>query len=267
MSREKLENTLTKLSDGSPEVPALMTHVVLGYSSLEASMDLVRAMARSGAALIEMQLPFSDPMADGPTIMNASEKALASGCKIEDCFKAAEVLCSELDIPLLFMSYFNVINRYGVERFCKRAGEIGISGMIVPDISIECQREGYWKAAKDNQLAAIPLVSPVTSDGRMRSIAEAAGDSFVYCVSTTGTTGAKKAVPAELSSYLKRVRQHFKCPLAVGFGITEPSQIRALTGTAEIAIVGSAMLRKIDEVSNSELISTVEAFTRELASA
>ncbi|MCL4128951.1 UNVERIFIED_CONTAM: hypothetical protein GTU68_051874 [Idotea baltica] len=242
-----------------------MTHVVLGYPSLEESMDIVREMAKAGASIIELQIPFSDPMADGPTIMRANESALEKGCKVADCMSAMKTLAAELETPLLFMSYFNILFSYGVEKFCKDAAEAGAAGMIVPDVPIEENQEGYWTHAKANGLAAIPLVSPITSDTRLQQIANVANDSFVYCVSMTGTTGAAEAVPAELKEYLGRVKKTFSCPVAVGFGINSVEQVRALAGIADLAIVGSAMIKKIADKSSEQYLAEVREFTAALS--
>jgi len=189
----KLKTALAKLD---VKKPALMTHVVLGYPSLEASKQLVKTMAKAGAAFIELQIPFSDPMADGPSIMRASEAALAQGVTPKDCLAAMEELAAEVDVPLIFMSYYNIVFSYGADAFIKDAASAGATAAIIPDIPIEESADGFFEAAKKNNFPAIPLVSPITPDSRLKAISEnTTEDSFVYCVATTGTTGAREALP------------------------------------------------------------------------
>ncbi|MBP9837097.1 MAG: tryptophan synthase subunit alpha [Proteobacteria bacterium] len=250
--------------------PALMTHVVLGYPSLKESIAIVKAMADSGASIIELQIPFSDPMADGPTIMAANEAALKNGLKVKDCFAAAEKLAKELpNTPLLFMSYFNILYCYnkgknGVRNFFKDTQAAGVSGVIVPDIPAEDTGEEFWSDAKKFKVAPIPVVSPVSTEDRLKLIKKVTQDSFVYCVSTTGTTGARKDLPPDIKQYLSRVRKIFNQPLAVGFGISTREQVEVVGQHAEIAIVGSAMVDKIKSSSSKDLLKVVSKFTKEL---
>ena len=249
----------------------LMTHVVLGYPNLKLSMDIVCAMANSGASIIELQIPFSDPMADGPTIMRANEAALAQGLTPAKCMKAMDQLSSKCSVPLLFMSYFNLLFTYraskksGVKRFCLDARNAGAQGLIVPDIPPEESDDCYFELARANKLIPVPLVSPLSSDLRLKKIAKVSPEGFVYCVSTTGTTGARTSLPSGLKSYVKNVRRHFSLPLALGFGISSPQQISALSPHVEIAIVGSAMIDKIDNSPKKSIVRNIEKFTKLLA--
>ncbi len=266
----KLSDQLKKISVASDEKkPALMTHVVLGYPSLKASIELVKTMAASGAALIELQIPFSDPMADGPSIMKASEAALKEGVTPIDCLKAMEKLSSEVEVPLLFMSYYNIVFTYGVDRFIEDAVSAGATGAIVPDIPIEEAADGFFESCKRQDFAAIPLVSPLTEDARMKTISNnTSKDGFVYCVSTTGTTGAREELPKELGSYLERVKTHFDIPRAVGFGLSKPEHLSALSGHAEIAVCGSAVINQIDSAieNKADINQTVGTFISKLIS-
>ncbi len=253
-------------------VPALMTHVVAGYPSVRESGEIVRAMADNGAALIELQIPFSDPIADGPTIMAANEEALARGVSVKECLRLAERLCSTVSVPLLFMTYFNILYRYnrgarGVATFCRDAAQAGVQGLIVPDVPPEEEHvEHYWQESRSQGVLPVPIVSPTTGDERLRKLAAVARDGFVYCVSTTGTTGARAALPAGLARYTGRVRRAFSLPIAVGFGISSPAQVKALSGTADIAIVGSAMIDRIRTVPPGRSAQAAAAFTASLAS-
>lgn len=251
--------------------PLLMTHVVLGYPSLKESIDLVRAMEDGGASLVELQIPFSDPMADGPTIMMANEQALANGITPKDCMQALERLSAAVKIPLLFMSYYNLVFTYGgnkrggITTFCRDAAAAGAQGLIVPDIPPEERGDGYWTSCREHGLAPIPLVSPLTSDRRMKLIAANASEGFVYCVSTTGTTGARSVLPPGLAAYTARVKRFFKIPRAVGFGLSTPAQTKALAGHAEIAVVGSAMIDLCERTGKAERLRAVREFTAKLA--
>jgi len=245
---KKLSDTLANLKLGKP---ALMTHVVLGYPTLEKSIELIKAMSECGVSIIEIQIPFSDPIADGPTIMSANQVALENGITPKDCFEAAAKLSAVIDTPLLFMSYFNILFNYknGVSDFCKDAAACGIQGLIVPDVPPEETADGYWTSAKEFNLSAIPIVSPVSSNERLELIKKTTDAEFVYCVSVTGTTGARTTLPAELADYLSNVRNVFKRPLALGFGISSKEQVLEASKHVELCVIGSAV---IDIVRNNE---------------
>lgn len=153
----------------------------------------------------------------------------------------------------------------GLKRFCQEAKEAGVQGLIVPDVPPEENTEGYWSAPLEYGILPIPLVSPISSDSRMKKIAATANRGFVYCVSTTGTTGARTELPAKTAEYLARVGNYFSIPRAVGFGISSPEQVRSLRGHAEMAIVGSAMIDLIGKTESSKCLAAVSKFTAELA--
>lgn len=269
---KSLKDQLRKINRESAKHPALMTHVVLGYPSLKESEDIVLAMADGGASLIELQIPFSDPMADGPTIMASNEAALSAGTTVKDCFRLAARLSRRVNVPLLFMSYFNILFRYhsrsatgGIKNFCKDAATAGIQGLIVADLTPDENTESYWELSKEAGLVPVPTVSPLSETSRLKKIASIVDEGFVYCVSTTGTTGARKKLPVELAPYLERVRRTFSLPLAVGFGISTPSQVQTLRGVADIAVVGSAMIDLIKITKRESRLKQVSSFTRQLA--
>ena len=248
-----LQRALQELINKPQKKPALMTHVVLGYPSLRESIELVKEQVKAGAQFVELQIPFSDPMADGPTIMNACQAALAGGVKVRDCFFAAQKLASSVPVPLLFMTYFNIVHHYkgGTKAFCRDSQAVGISGIIVPDISIDDEVERYWDLALRHKLSPIPIASPVTPLKRLKKMAPLAKQGFVYCQSTTSTTGAKDKLPQGLTRYLDRVRSNVKSPLAVGFGISKPEHIEFLKNHTDIAIVGSACLNIFNKVKTN----------------
>ncbi len=228
----------------------IMTHIVAGYPSLEESFDVALLMAESGVSYIEIQIPFSDPVADGPTIMQANQEALERGVKVEDCFLLMERLRNEFfkrgfETELLFMTYFNIVHKFGVREFCKRAKEVGCYGLIVPDISIDESQERFSESCKEFGLKNILVVSPLTSEERIKRLAGVA-EGFVYCVSRYGTTGASNSM-GDLGKYLERVRRFFNLPLAVGFGISSKEQVAAVHQHAEIAVIGSKVINVMRE--------------------
>lgn len=244
----------------------LMTHVVVGYPSLEATEEVVKVMAENGADFVEMQIPFSDPLADGPTIMKASEEALRNGTRVGDAFALMRKLSAEVGIPLLFMGYYNTVFKYGTERFCKDARRAGASGLIVPDIPLEEEKyEHFIKSAKKNDLYAIRVVSPASTIERLEKNA-AVAEGFVYCMARQGITGAKNDLDPELVNYLERVKRVFDVPVAVGFGISKREHVQALQGHADVAIVGSAVIDVIGKSKRGEIGRNVRDFIKSLLS-
>lgn len=242
----------------------LMTHVVIGYPSIEATLEMVRVMAKRGADFVELQIPFSDPLADGPTIMKASEESLNNGTKVRDAFTLMRKLSSEVVIPLLFMGYYNTVFKYGVEKFCRDAKLAGASGLIVPDIPLEEEKEEHFlKYSKKHNLYAIRVISPASTKERLERNAEVA-EGFVYCMARQGITGAKKDLDRDLVTYLKKAGEAFDVPLAVGFGISKKEHIRALKGHADVAIVGSAIIDAIGSSKKSEMVKRVGDFVGSL---
>jgi len=223
----------------------LMTHTVVGYPSLAASLEIVDAMAEAGVDLIELQIPFSEPMADGPVILAANQKALAQGITVEQCFDFAAKVAHKHPIPFLFMSYYNVLFRAGLSAFAKRMKAAGLSGAIVPDLPPE-EAPDYQSAMTGEGLDPIFIYAPTTSDERLRTIAQSARG-FIYCVARKGVTGKPTSFSADLDSYLARCRAATKLPLAVGFGVQDAGDVAFLRGKVDIAVVGSATLRLVDE--------------------
>lgn len=265
----KLTALNQKITDSSS--PLLMTHVVLGYPTLEKSLELVKVMAGSGASIVELQIPFSDPIADGTSIMKASEEALKNGVKTKDIFSSIDTLSKELDIPLLIMSYYNLV--LNCKDFVKKAKDSGADGLIVPDISPGESNDSFYDDCNELKMPVIPLVTPVTEDKRIEKIAknfstETNPSPFVYCVSTTGTTGAREQLPKELPAYLEKIKKYFNMPRAVGFGISSKEQVRALKGKAELAIIGSAVINVIkkSESENLDLSKEVGNFVKDVLS-
>ena len=242
----------------------LMTHVVVGYPTLRDTVNLVRLMAKEGVDIVELQIPFSDPLADGPTIMKACEKALENGTRVKDAFDIAKKLSQEVSIPLLFMAYYNTLFKYGTEKFCRDAVSVGASGLIVPDMPIEEEgNEHLMEYCEKYRLENIQVVSPASTDERLIKNARVASG-FVYATARQGITGAREKLDPAIISYLTKLRQYFSVPIAVGFGISKKEHVEALVGYADIAIVGSAIVDAINNSKSSELEKNVGSFIKHL---
>ena len=224
----------------------LMTHLVLGYPSLETNREVIKQMAENGVDCIELQIPFSEPMADGPVILKANQDALASGIKVEDCLAfAAEMVAAFPQVNFLFMTYYNIVFRCGEQNFLSRASEIGMKGTIIPDLPPE-EGESYLAASRDLGLAPITFFTPTSTDERMRQVA-AVGEGFVYVVARRGVTGEHTEMDTGLVDYLTRCRAATDLPLAVGFGIASRSDVAMLEGKADMAVIGTATIRLVNE--------------------
>jgi len=222
----------------------LMTHIVLGYPSFEDCFAIIETMVRSGVDMMELQIPFSEPIADGPVILKANQTALKQGVTVQQCLDFAGEVSRTFDIPFLVMSYYNIPFRYGVERFAGEIKRIGLKGAIIPDIPPE-EGKDYMNAMKKHGLAPILLFAPTTSAERMRFLASFA-EGFIYCVARKGVTGAQTRFSQDMDLYLDRCRRATSLPLAVGFGIKEKADMDFLTGKADVAVIGSQTLRIIE---------------------
>jgi tryptophan synthase alpha chain len=223
---------------------ALMPYTTLGFPRLALAADVVRAIAEAGADLIELGVPFSDPLADGPTIQHSTQVALEQGITLAGCLEIVRSLRRQgVMVPFLLMGYINPILAYGVQRFVRDAAEAGADGLIVPDLPP--QEAGELEAAcRAVGLALVYLVPPTASPQRIAEIA-ARSSGFLYLVSLTGVTGARQALPAHLAEFIGRVRGITSLPLAVGFGISNPAQAGAVAQLADGVIVGSALIEAI----------------------
>lgn len=235
----------------------LMTHVVLGYPSVERCREMVASMVDAGVDLIELQIPFSEPIADGPVILRANQRSLDAGMTVDACLKFAEEACQAHKIPFLFMSYFNILFRRGVGAFVASAKAAGVKGMIVPDLPPEEGHE-YLEEMSKNGLDPILIYAPSTTKLRMRYL-EGHGKGFVYCVARKGVTGSKTDFSVELGGYLERCRAATALPLAVGFGVKNSSDIEFLKHKAEIAVIGSETIRIVEDQGVGAVRSFVES--------
>lgn len=223
----------------------LMTHMVVGYPSMEVSMNLVETMVSAGVDLMELQIPFSEPVADGPVILRANQKALETGTTVERCLAFAADAARRFHIPFLIMTYYNILFKYGVDPFVSRMAKTGLKGAIIPDLPPE-EGRAYLKAMTDHELSPVLIFSPTTPFERMRYLGGFA-DGFVYCVARKGVTGAKTDFTLELDKYLARCREASPLPLAVGFGVKEKADMENLAGKADIAVIGTQILRVMEK--------------------
>lgn len=224
---------------------ALITYVTAGDPNLERTEDLVVAMEKAGADLVELGIPYSDPLADGPVIQAASQRALKSGTTLDKIFHMVENIRTRTQIPLILMTYINPILQYGVERFAARAAKAGVDGLIIPDLPVE-EEEILSGPVREAGLVIIPLIAPTSTDVRIARIAGQA-QGFIYCVSLTGVTGVREQLNLNIDPFLERVRKFTDQPLAVGFGVSGPDQARAVAQKSDGVIVGSALVKIIAE--------------------
>ncbi len=220
---------------------ALMPYFTLGYPTPEQSLDVVAALAEAGADLIELGVPFSDPLADGPTIQHSTQVALEQGITVRACLElVAQARKRGITQPLLLMGYINPVLAYGVERYATDARAAGADGLILPDLPME-EAQAVEAACRANGLALVYLVSPASTPERIAALAERTSG-FLYLVSLTGVTGARASLAPDLADFVARVRTEARTPIAIGFGISNPAQAQVVAGLADGVIIGSAVI-------------------------
>jgi tryptophan synthase alpha chain len=242
--------------------PGLVVYVTCGDPDLASTRSVVLAAIEAGADVIELGVPFSDPVADGPVIQRASERALKHGtCLAQVLILAAEVRQHAQSTGLVIFSYLNPILRMGMEKFCKIARHAGVDGVLVTDLPVE-EADDYLRGMKANNLAPIFLAAPTSPDARLKSIAEASRG-FVYAVSRTGVTGARQQLAADAQKLVRRLRRFTKLPIAVGFGISNAQQFAEVGKFADAVVVGSAIVETIERNQGREATAVAE-FVRQL---
>jgi tryptophan synthase alpha chain len=243
-------NRITKKFQEKGSDQKLMSlFITAGYPELEATVDLILGFEKNGADIIELGMPFSDPLADGPTIQYSSDVAISNGISIDKIMNMVAEIRKHSEIPIILMGYMNPVLRYGVSKFCERAKEVGVDGFILPDIPVE---EGglIEQEAADNNIPIIYLVAPNTSDERMK-LADEKSEGFVYCVSVTGVTGARDGgeVSASVAKFITLVKTKVtKNPVMIGFGIKSHQDAVQISEKADGFIVGSALINAIKSV-------------------
>lgn len=228
----------------------LVAYITAGDPSLDATEKIVLAAAEAGADVIELGVPFSDPVADGPTIQRASERALRAGTTLAGVIDVVKRVRAKSHVPLILFSYYNPILQTGIEKFAAAAAAAGADGALATDLTPE-EAGDYRAAMQAHHLDTIFLAAPTSTDKRLAKIADVSSG-FLYLISRTGVTGERSSLPEELPELARRVRRFTKLPLAVGFGISQPSHVSALEGIADAAVVGSALVAEIEKSKSAD---------------
>ncbi len=242
---------------------AFISFITGGDPDLETTKELILAMEEAGADLIEIGIPFSDPIAEGAVIQEANERALSSGCTTDKLFDAIHEIKEKVSVPLVFLTYINPIYTYGKERFFKRCVECGIDGIIVPDLPFE-EKEELAQESSRYEVNLISLIAP-TSNERIRMIASHA-EGFIYCVSSLGVTGVRTDIQTDITSMISMVREVTDTPCAIGFGISTPDQAKKFAALSDGAIVGSAIVKLVAQYGK-ESIEPVKTYVRDMKAA
>ena len=243
---------------------ALISYIMLGFPNEKATMPIIRGLVKGGVDIIELGFPFSDPLADGPVIQNASTISLEKGTNVSKFFNIVKKIRKETDIPLVLMTYTNILHRMGYQKFITNAKKVGIDGFILPDMSIG-ESKDYLQAAKNNS-DTIFLISPNTSKTRIEKIAKAS-TGFLYLVAVFGTTGVKTGIKNYTLKAIKNVKKQTKgkIPIGIGFGVSTPEDVKKyIKAGADAVIVGSAYLKLIERTKQQDLESKVISFTKSL---
>jgi len=245
-----------------PGYKALIAYLTMGYPDIKTTLDVASILSNEGCDIIELGIPFSDPLADGVTIQKASYQALQQGITPQVCLDIAYQLHQKVATPLVFMTYYNPVFHIGLEAFCQSSVKAGIDGLIIPDLPPE-EGSDLEAITKKLKLDLIYLLSPTSTDERLAMVAKRS-QGFIYLVSLTGVTGARQALPPELEDFVNRVRQRTNKPLCVGFGISTPEQAKQVARVADGVIVGSRLIQLIEEDST---LSSLKAFISSLREA
>ena len=244
------------------ERKTLISYITAGYPSLDASCDYVLAMKEAGVDMVELGLAYSDPLADGPVIQNASARALEKGVNTDKVFKLVEKIRKLSEIPLILLVYYNSIYSYGIDSFISKAEKSGLDGLIIPDLPLE-ERASLQEKMKVLGLDLIPLVAPTSKERIGKIVDNSSG--FIYCVSSTGVTGVRSGFDKNIKNFLADVREETDLPLAIGFGISGPEAARDLSKISDGVIVGSALIRKIDEgMEDGSSLEKLYKFSKDL---
>ncbi len=246
---------------------AFVPFITAGDPTLELTKSLIKTLESAGADIIELGIPFSDPIADGPSIQRASLRSLEHNTSLSDVIKMVAEVRKETQIPIVLMGYYNPIFKYGVDKFTKDATESGIDGIIVADLPPDESAE-LVKSAKEYDLATIFLVAPTSTPDRVKLIAESC-TGYIYCVSTTGVTGARKEISDMLAPTLELIKKYSDKPIAVGFGVSTPDQAKEVAKVADGVIIGSAIVNIIEQYKDDseKLLASVKEFSSGLVEA
>ena len=263
-----MENRLTKLSRNSDKsnTALLVPYMVAGYPTLDKSREVFELFAEEGADIIEIGIPFSDPLADGVVIQEASNRSLNNGTDLDDIFSLVKSLRKVHEVPLVLMGYTNPIYKRGISKFFSECAEVGVDGVIIPDLSPQ-ESEPYVNSARENNISTIFLVAPNTTDERIKFVSELSTE-FIYCVSVFGVTGQQNNLPEDIQEYLERVKQLSGRKILVGFGVDSKESALRLAPYSDGIVIGSAFVKLLsddDDNSVNELRSFFRAVRQALS--
>ena len=257
----RIDTTLAKMRESGKT--ALAPFVTVGFPDVATSEDMARAILESGGDMLELGVPFSDPLADGPTVQMTSYRALRNGVTVRVCLDSVGRLReSGVAAPLVLMGYYNPFLRYGHERFLDDAAESGVDGLIVPDLPTE-EAARFGEMAAGRGIHLIPLLAPTSSDARIEDACKAAGG-FIYCVSVTGVTGARSSMSGGVRTLVERIRRYTDLPILVGFGVSRHEHLREIGSYADGAIVASAMFDAVERAPEGDKVEAARDFIRTL---
>src|SRR5262245_12412875 len=253
----RIEKKFAQLKSESRK--GFIPYITAGDPSLDATLALVLALEKSGADVIELGVPFSDPIADGPIIQRATERALHNGVTLRKVMELGANIRKQSEIPLVLFSYFNPLLNYGLEKLAADARNVGFDGVLASDLTVE-ESEAFVRTMRAAGLNTIFLVAPTSSPARIKKIAETSSG-FLYAVSRTGVTGEQQELAADLKGFLRMLRSHTAAPIAVGFGISRPEHVRAVWQEADAAVVGSSIVKEVEQhIGKNDLVESVAAF-------
>jgi tryptophan synthase alpha chain len=253
----RIEKTFARLR--SEKRKAFIPYITAGDPRLDITLDLVISLEKAGADILELGVPFSDPIADGPVIQRAAERALKNGVNLHKVLDLGENIRKRSEIPLLLFSYYNPLLSYGLEKLAARAVKAGFDGILATDLTVE-ESEPFVRAMRDAGLETVFLVAPTSSPDRIKKIAEMC-TGFLYAVSRTGVTGEQRELATDLKLFLQTLRSYTKCPIAVGFGISRPEHVQAVWQEADGAVVGSSIVKEIEQnIDKPDLVQRVGSF-------
>jgi tryptophan synthase alpha chain len=253
----RIEKKFAQLKAGGRK--AFIPYITSGDPSIETTLELVLALEKAGADLIELGVPFSDPIADGPVIQRATERALHNGVTLRKVLDLGKLIRKKSEIPLVLFSYYNPLLNHGLGQLAQDAANAGFDGVLASDLTLE-ESEDFFRTMRSAELNTIFLVAPTSSRERMKNIAQTS-NGFLYAVARTGVTGESHELAEDLREFLRTLRAFTKTPIAVGFGISRPEHVRSVWQEADAAIVGSSIVRKIEEhIGDPHLVGEVGAF-------
>ncbi|MDD5449547.1 MAG: tryptophan synthase subunit alpha [Candidatus Omnitrophica bacterium] len=245
---------------------ACIVYITAGYPDLHKTKRLIPALERAGADIVELGIPFSDPLADGPTIQAASQEALKNNVNLPKIFKMVKMARRVTDIPIVFMTYYNPVLKYGQKQFLRDCVKSGVDGLIIPDLPMEESRD-LKPAARKSKIALIFLAAPTSTRERLKNISRDSRG-FIYYVSLTGVTGARQKLPMEVASKVKLIKSMTRKPVCVGFGVSSPQQAEQIANVADGVIIGSAVIKVIERnLNKGGLTDKVGKFVKQLADA